>query len=202
MQGRFRYEVDRSTEQLRQLVLETVEREPEVAPGVQHIEQVDVAVLPSLTTGEGTEHQQLRDTKLGAHASQVLTVDGEVELEMVGQVPLVVVSRPASLRVALEKAADARNITLDIRAEINAAVSLDFVSDGLGYSLYSYCGLHDHLVAGQVSAAPVRGFDIEWMLASSKERPLTQATRMFERMLREQAKDAIASGAWHSAVLV
>lgn len=131
-----------------------------------------------------------------------LSLDREVELEIVGQVPLVVVSRPASLRVALEKAADARNVTLDIRAEINAAVSLDFVSNGLGYSVYSYCGLHDHLVAGQVSAAPIRGFDIEWMLASSKERPLTQATRMFERMLREQAKDAIDSGAWRSAVLV
>ena len=79
---------------------------------------------------------------------------------------------------------------------------MDFVGDGLGYSVYSYCGVHDHLRSGKVTAAPIRGFDIEWMLASSKERPLTQATKVFERMLREQAKSVIESGTWKSAVLV
>lgn len=131
-----------------------------------------------------------------------LSIDEEVELETVGALPLVVVSRPASLRVALEKAAEAKDVPLNVRAEINAAVSLDFVSIGLGYSVYSYCGVHEHLQAGKVSAAPIKDFEIQWMLASSKERPLTQATRTFEAMLREQTAAAIASGAWRSATLV
>ncbi|CAH1651833.1 type 2 periplasmic-binding domain-containing protein [Chelatococcus asaccharovorans] len=88
------------------------------------------------------------------------------------------------------------------RAEINATIALDLVSQGLGFTVYSYCGLHDHLVAGTISAAPITSFDIEWMLASSKERPLTQAIKIFEGMMREQAAHAIGSGDWRTAVLV
>lgn len=130
-----------------------------------------------------------------------LSLNHEVELRRISELPLLVISRPASLRVALEKAVQSEGFALDIRAEINAAVLLDFVSAGLGYSVYSYCGVHEHLEAGKVSAAPIRGFEISWMLASSKERPQTLATRTFEAMLREQAQDAIASGLWHSAHL-
>ncbi len=131
-----------------------------------------------------------------------LSLHREVSLRHLADLPLIGLSRPASLRVALEKAADAQNLDLTIRAEINATIALDLVSQGLGYSVYSYCGLHDHLVAGRVTAAPITGFDIEWVLASSRERPLTQATRMFETMLREQARSAIETGAWRAARLV
>jgi LysR family nitrogen assimilation transcriptional regulator len=131
-----------------------------------------------------------------------LSLDRAVELRSLAELKLVGLSRPASLRVALEKAASAQDVALNIRAEINATIALDLVSQGLGYTVYSYCGLHDHLVVGRISAAPITGFDIEWMLASSKERPLTQAIKIFEGMLREQAARAIGSGDWRTAVLV
>lgn len=131
-----------------------------------------------------------------------LSLDRAVELRSLAELKLVGLSRPASLRVALEKAASAQDVALTIRAEINATIALDLVSQGLGFTVYSYCGLHDHLVAGKISAAPITGFDIEWMLASSKDRPLTQAIKIFEGMLREQAAHAIGSGDWRTAVLV
>lgn len=131
-----------------------------------------------------------------------LSLERAVDLQSLAERPLIGLSRPASLRVALDQAASARNIALAFRAEINATIALDLVSSGIGFTVYSYCGVHDPLVAGRISAAPIDGFDIEWMLASFKERPLTQATKAFEAMLREQAASAIASGAWRTARLV
>jgi len=130
-----------------------------------------------------------------------LSLERDVPLDYLAELTLIGLTQPASLRVALEKAAADRGVTLTIRAEINATIAMDLVSSGLGYSVYSYCGLHDHLVAGKISAAPISGFDIEWVLASSRERPLTQATRVFEAMLRQQALTVIESGLWRSAQL-
>lgn len=128
-----------------------------------------------------------------------LQLDQEVPLARLSTLNLIGLTRPASLRVALDKAADEQRVALSFRGEINATIAMDLVSAGLGFSVYSYCGLHDHLVAGKVSAAPIADFEIEWVLASSRERPLTQATRVFETMLRDQAHAVIQSGLWRSA---
>lgn len=197
----------------------TIERFMETYPGVffRFVEDTSALVRDKLLRGEldlgllsTHEPASALDSRpllqeqmfLVGPVSAGLSPDREVEFALLGELPLVVVSRPASLRVALEKAAEAHGVALTVRAEINAAVSLDFVGTGLGYSVYSYCGVHEHLEAGKVSAAPIRDFQIQWMLASSKERPLTQATKTFEKMLREQTKAAIESGKWHSATLV
>ena len=135
-------------------------------------------------------------------AKAELSLDKEVPLSFLASLQLIGLSRPASLRVALEKVAAAEGIELNIRAEINATIAIDLVSQGLGYSVYSYCGLHDHLLAGRISAAPIADFDIEWVLASSRERPVTQATKVFEAMLRDQAREAIGSGTWQAASLM
>ena len=134
-------------------------------------------------------------------SSAGLTLDRPVELADVLGMPLITTSPPASLRVALDKAAAGMGRSFTAIAEINSSLMLEFVADGQGYSVYSYCGIYDHIRAGRISAAPIRGFSIEWVLATSRERPLSVANSVFQDILRDVADLQISSGAWHSGRL-
>lgn len=131
-----------------------------------------------------------------------LRPEAPVELAALDGLPLFAVSRPASLRTALESAAAAARMSLCIRAELNSTVMLDLVAAGAGHAVYSYCGLHQHLMAGTVSAAPIRGLHIEWILATARDRPLTLANRLFQRMLHAELAQRIGTGDWPSAELL
>jgi hypothetical protein len=55
VERRLRHEINRSAEQRCQLVFELVDREPEVSPGSQHVQQVEIAVGPGVTSCNRSE---------------------------------------------------------------------------------------------------------------------------------------------------
>lgn len=122
-----------------------------------------------------------------------------IEIDAMARLPLILPPAPTSLRTAAERVALRNGFSLAIRAEVNASLILDLVSEGLGHAVYSYCGIHDALAQGRISAAPISGFTIEWMLAQSRERPKTRAGDLMAEMIEQQVRHAVASGLWQAA---
>ncbi len=73
-------EVDRSAEDGCELVLKIKQPEAQAGIGLQHVEQVDIAVLPVLVASHRAEDLQRRDAVALAHLAQAFGVAGAVIL--------------------------------------------------------------------------------------------------------------------------
>lgn len=164
---------------------------------------VDIGLLSMHEMGSQIEAEPLvrEQMFLVGPVSAGLRIDRPVTLEYVARQDLIAISRPASLRVALDKAMARAGLVPNIRHEINSTMTLSFVSKGRGYGVYSYCGAHEFVAAGEVSAAPIEAFEIEWLLVTNRDRPLSLATRIFRQMLIDTAAETIRSGRWPTAVM-
>lgn len=76
MQGPLRHEVHRAIEQPGELVLELVDREPEVGAWHEHVEQIDIARLARFAPGNRAEYRKLRHAVPPAQLGQTRSVDG------------------------------------------------------------------------------------------------------------------------------
>lgn len=164
---------------------------------------IDIGLLSMHEMGSRIEAETLLREQmfLVGPVSAGLRIDRPVTLDYVARRDLISISPPASLRVALDTAMLRTGLTPNIRYEINSSMILDFVARGRGYGVYSYCGVHEFIEAGRVSAAPIEDFTIEWLLVANRDRPLTLATRVFRQMLIDTAAEAVHSGRWRTAVL-
>ena len=164
---------------------------------------IDIGLLSIHEMGTQIEAESLLREQMFivGPVSAGLAIDRPVTLDFVARQNLISISRPASLRVALDTAMARAGLVPNIRHEINSTMTLNFVSKGRGFGVYSYCGVSEFVEAGMVSAAPIEGFDIEWLLVANRDRPLTLATRIFRQMLIDTAAEAVRSGRWPTAVL-
>ena len=133
--------------------------------------------------------------------SSGLSLKRPIPLARLARVDLIMTNKPTSLRIATDRILAEAGLMPRIRAEVNSTILFDLVESRIGYSVISYCGIHDWLSHRAIAAAPIRGFTISWVLATSRERPLSQATRIFRTMLEDEAAAAIRSRAWQSAKL-
>lgn len=115
--------------------------------------------------------------------------------------PLILTSYPNSLRQIVDRAAQRLGAEIKVRMEVDmTALMLDLVRHGLGYAVLPYCAVHEHLGAGTLSAAPVRGLNIHWLLACSSERPLTAAGRALADTVQKECAALMESGRWPTAL--
>ncbi|CAM3941297.1 LysR family transcriptional regulator [Bordetella muralis] len=130
-----------------------------------------------------------------------LSLDRPVDMRTLCRSPLILTSYPNSLRKLIEKAAAKAGVDIKVCMEVDmSALMLDLVAEGLGCAVLPYCAVHDLLRAKQISAAPVKGLTISWIVAYSRERTLSNAAQHLLTMVISQAQRLVEDGQWPTAI--
>jgi LysR family nitrogen assimilation transcriptional regulator len=121
----------------------------------------------------------------------------EITIDQLADFPLILTTRPNSLRLTVESGLSRFGIRPNVRIEANTLpLMTDLVRAGLGYTVLPSCGVRALAKAKQVVAKPISGFSITWLIAKPKSRSLSFAAERFRDMLHSAARDQIARGTW------
>jgi LysR family nitrogen assimilation transcriptional regulator len=118
-------------------------------------------------------------------------------LAEIAELPLILTTRPNSLRLIVETGLNRLGLSANVRLEANTLpLMTDLVRAGLGYTILPGCGVRQALRQKLVSASPIDGLAITWLVAKPKSRSLSVAAERFYELLRETGRDLVQSGCW------
>jgi LysR family transcriptional regulator, nitrogen assimilation regulatory protein len=167
--------------------------------------RADVALVSSREPAEQLEREHLLTESL------VLFAPPEVGLRLSEPVPvrslaerdLILTPFPNALRRLVDDALVKAGVPREPQVEVDLAqLMVDLVRQGVGYGVLPYCAVHDLVERRAVSAAPVTGLKITWVVATARERPTTVAALKLIGTIRAEMRTLVGSGAWKTAVLV
>jgi LysR family nitrogen assimilation transcriptional regulator len=118
---------------------------------------------------------------------------GAVEAARMSEIPLILPARPHGLRVIVDEVLAKLGVTAKIELEVDAmTATLSLVEQGAGYTILSETAAQHLLGAGRIRSWPIvePAIPRQLMLATSTQRPMSVATRIVSRMIREQAKSS------------
>jgi LysR family nitrogen assimilation transcriptional regulator len=118
-----------------------------------------------------------------------------VDLPMVAKLPLLMTSRPNSMRQLVEHAAARFNIKLNVLMDVNSIpLAIDLVKAGLGFSILPFTGISELLESGQLSGVKINRLYYSWIVSNSRERTLSAAGHQMRKMLVEMLGVDLATG--------
>lgn len=124
---------------------------------------------------------------------------GPVAAARLAELPLILPSRPHGLRLLVDAFLSEAGILPNIEIEIDAMPStLSLVEGGEGYTILSFSSVHDLVAAGRIRAWRLvePSMTRQLILATSTQRPMTQAPRVLTRIVREQVQRLVREGRW------
>jgi LysR family nitrogen assimilation transcriptional regulator len=188
---------------------------PQVSPHVQegisvdlskliHDGKLDCAVIVILSAQPFAKIEPFLKEQLflvGPHEA-ALDLNTPVSLEQVSGKPMILTSRPNSLRLVLENALGHARLPLTLVADGNSTeMMVELVTCGLAYSVLPYCAAWSALRQGKLSAAPISDLWIDWGFIYPSHRGLSVAGQKLKALLFDLAAKRIASREWQSAHL-
>lgn len=118
------------------------------------------------------------------------------------QLPLILTTKPNSLRRMVELALSQHGLQPCLRVEANTLpLMTDLVAQGLGYTVLPSCGVFSLVKAGRLSASPLEGLRITWMVARPVNRSLSVAARLMHDIVFRVVHDLVETGAWPLATI-
>ena len=132
----------------------------------------------------------LPDQPAGAGASARPTV----RLATLGQYPLIIPSRPHSIRTLVEAECSRRGVTLNIALEVDAISSvLDLVERGLGHAILPRTAVTGWAKHGRVQTRKIVEPDVvsDLVIATSTQRPLTRLARRAIEMIKAEIEGRV-----------
>lgn len=143
-----------------------------------------------------TEHLYLvgrRGAKLPAR--------GEIPLERLAGLPLIVTSRPNALRLIVEDSLARRGLPHKVAFEANfTRVAIELAALGAGWAVLPFCGIRSALEAKRVVAGPIRDVRVTWAFVHSRERALSVAAARLGELIIELATREVGAGRWKAAL--
>lgn len=115
------------------------------------------------------------------------------------RLPLVLPSRPNTLRILVDKHADAGNLPLNIVQRADGIWLLKaLVRNGHGFTLLTYGAVTSEVRQGTLAAAPLVDPRIDWTLctATRTDQHGKMAVRVVENSVRTIVQDLVARGIW------
>lgn len=163
---------------------------------------LDVAVTNTHEPGHGVTAQALgreRMLLVGA-AGAKLSMRKETPIQALEGLPLVLTTRPNSLRLTVETGLAEQGLQPNVRFEANTLPLItDLVMAGLGYTVLPACGVRSLLKSGQIAASPITGLFITWLVARPKARSLSVAAERFYDGLLVMGAKQVREGVWQAA---
>lgn len=152
--------------------------------------RLDLAVLGVMETDASLEIEPLFDDPmyLVGWPKAAATRGKTARFANFSEVPLALTSRPNSVRELVETAAAREHAALNVVVEANDVPTLlDLVKSELCYTLLPFSAIHHELRAGEVTAARIDGVSYAWVIASSKEKPLSTTSRLARDLIHDIA---------------
>ena len=121
--------------------------------------------------------------------------NGEMSVQEMEDLPLILTPRPNSLRMLVDHAADRAKIHLTIKMQLQSVpLTIAMVSNGQGFSVLPWTIVRSHIEQGTLSAKTLRYLSYNWIVAHSQERPLSAAdTRLLEMLMDIRTMESISS---------
>ncbi len=119
--------------------------------------------------------------------------DGSVRAARLGEIPLILPAQPHGLRVLVDQVLQKIGAAPMVELEVEAmTATLSLVEQGAGYTILSETAAQHLLGSGRIRSWPIVDPVIprQLVLATSTQRPMSVATRVVSRMLRELARSA------------
>jgi LysR family nitrogen assimilation transcriptional regulator len=117
------------------------------------------------------------------------------------KLPLILPSRPHSLRVLMEQVAAEHGISLNVVLEADGLPTIkSLIMRGLGATALTYVAVTKEVSAGLLTAVPLRP-GIHWRLdvASRRDRNKTLAARELIRLIDEEVHELVRRGVWQGS---
>jgi LysR family nitrogen assimilation transcriptional regulator len=163
---------------------------------------IDVAITNAHEPGHGVAARQLGRERmlLVGPANAKLSMRREAPIKTLADLPLILTTRPNSLRLTIETGLGVHGLQPNVRFEANTLpLMTDLVMAGLGYTVLPACGVRALLAQNKVTASPINDLFITWLVARPKTRSLGVAAERFYDMLCELGRKQIRDGIWESA---
>jgi LysR family nitrogen assimilation transcriptional regulator len=126
-----------------------------------------------------------------------LSMKTETPFEDIADLPLILTTRPNSLRLMVETGLGKFGLRPIVKCEANTMPLItDLVRAGLGYTVLPLCGVRALLKEKLVSASPISGCFVTWLVAKPRNRSLGTAAERFYQMLCETSRDLVRDGIW------
>lgn len=163
---------------------------------------IDVAVTNAHEPSHGVAAQVLGSESmlLIGPSSAKLSMRKETPIQALEGLPLILTTRPNSLRLTIEAGLAEHGLQPNVRFEANTLpLMTDLVTAGLGYTVLPACGVSSLLKQGLISASPIMGLRIMWLVARPKVRSLSVAAERFYDCLRAIGARQVRDGTWQAA---
>jgi LysR family transcriptional regulator, nitrogen assimilation regulatory protein len=163
---------------------------------------IDIAVTNTHEPSHGVAARQLGRERmlLVGPVSAKLSMRRETPVKTLAELPLILTTRPNSLRLTIERGLGVHGLQPNVRFEANTLpLMTDLVTAGLGYTVLPACGVRTLLAQHKITASPVSDLFITWLVARPKTRSLGVAAERFYDMLCELGRKQVHDGIWESA---
>jgi len=117
----------------------------------------------------------------------------------IARLPLILPSRPHGLRILIDTIAARENIDLRIDFELDSLAAIkELVEDGTGWSILSFASVYREVEAGRLTARRIvePNLSRSLVLATSTQRPLSQAARVVVDQIKIEVDDLVTTGKW------
>jgi LysR family nitrogen assimilation transcriptional regulator len=161
--------------------------------------ELDLAIINPDEPVQGLASDRLASEPmlLVGPADAGLSLDVATPIERLADLPLILTTRPNSLRRMVELELNQRGIRAQVRVEANTLpLMTDLVTQGLGFTVLPSCGVFSLVKAGRLSASPLLDVRITWMIARPLNRSLSVAARLLQQIIFQVVHDLVESGAW------
>jgi LysR family nitrogen assimilation transcriptional regulator len=160
--------------------------------------KLDIAVL-GLAEEEAilnTEALVTEDLFLVGPKTANLDIDDAISISDAASMPLILTSRPNSIRVLVE-AALRQHGSPNIVMEVNSVpLLLELVAARIGHTVLPFSAIKGALQKHLLTASKVEGLSLDWVIATSRERPLAAGACRAQELIRQIIDGAITTGAW------
>jgi LysR family nitrogen assimilation transcriptional regulator len=131
-------------------------------------------------------------------AGLLLSLQNETPIAELAELPLILTTRPNSLRLIVEAGLSVEGLQPSIRLEANTLpLMTDLVTAGLGYTVLPACGVRALLKERALSASPIAGLFITWLVAKPATRSLGVAAQRFYDAICDMGQEQVRAGIWH-----
>lgn len=166
--------------------------------------QMDLALYSDHGASRGLNRQALCSESLMLMASKDrgLSIDQPVVPRELIDLDLVLTAPNNGLRRVVDEILPQGGSPsrLSIVVETNSII-IDLVSRGNLNSILPYSACHLAYKRGEISIAPISGITWPWVIATSRDRPVTAAMKVFSAMLKDHTKRIADAGIWATATL-
>ncbi|WP_028035406.1 LysR substrate-binding domain-containing protein [Chelativorans sp. J32] len=164
--------------------------------------RIDVAILYNAPKTSTLMTEPLIEEELllvGPGRERCMAMNGPVSGEQLAELPLILPSHPHGLRVLVESLLGARKIYPNVEYEIDSlSAVVNMVERGVGYTILPYASVNSKVEDGALRVTSIiePRMTRHLVLATSTQRPVTNATRMLAKMVTQLVRDLVREGVW------